>query len=217
MEKSHATIQKVTGDTAPVDGIVEVQVKMGTFSSQHFMYVASIFDDCIIGMDFLRRHSCEIKLKNITLECCEEIVYLNQTKNEHGFASNSCDVRIAALLNCWITLMAPAIDEDIVLATSSNSTTMIDIPSSVCRVDKETIQVCVTNISEEDICIPRSTTIVGIESNPETFLCRRLTADSSNLDLTLDVREMLNKSSMGLTCEQQTELTSLVFRNGSYW
>lgn len=215
METSYAVIQTVTGDTAPVEGIVEVRMQIGLFSSQHSMYVAPIFDDCIIGMDFLRRHSCEINLKHNTLQVGEETIYLNQANTQHVFATNSCDVHIPALSDCWIRMMTPTSDEEIVLATAVLTKQNMDIPHSVYHVLQGAICICVTNLSEEDIWVPRNTTLVQIESQPEVFNCRRITDDTATPDLSPAIQEMMKRSATSLTPEEQTRLDFLVFRNRS--
>lgn len=68
MKITHSFIQTVTGETSPVQGILEVDLQVGTFLAKYSMFVAPISDDCILGMDFLRQHSCVLDLQKYTLQ-----------------------------------------------------------------------------------------------------------------------------------------------------
>ena len=49
------------------DSRVDVQLGVGTLELPHRMLVADIKDDCILGFDFLKKHSCEVDLSKDVL------------------------------------------------------------------------------------------------------------------------------------------------------
>nr|CAD7260240.1 unnamed protein product [Timema shepardi] len=55
-------IRTVTGDSAPVLAKAQMKFKLGSLQVEHPVYVANIEDECILGLDFLRKFGCCIDL-----------------------------------------------------------------------------------------------------------------------------------------------------------
>ena len=70
-------LSTVTGETAPLQGRNTVPLTIGTYQTPHTVWVADIADECIIGMDFLPAHGCQVNLKEGVLQIGEEAVPLS--------------------------------------------------------------------------------------------------------------------------------------------
>ena len=84
---NHVTIQPVgsqlrtvTGETAPILGRTTVHLTVGTFQTKQEMWVAKIADECILGLDFLQQHDCQVDLKEGVLHIGDEEVPLQQPR-----------------------------------------------------------------------------------------------------------------------------------------
>lgn len=71
-------LRAVTGATAPILGRRTVQLIVGTFQTKQEMWVAEIADECILGLDFLQLHNCQVNLKEGVLHIGNEEVSLQQ-------------------------------------------------------------------------------------------------------------------------------------------
>lgn len=75
---NHDRIQLLTatGQHIIVRGKKEVELKLGDRIYQHTVIVADIVDDCILGLDFMREHHCEIDVDRGVLKCGSEEVFM---------------------------------------------------------------------------------------------------------------------------------------------
>ena len=59
-------------------GVTTVHLTVGTFQTEQEMWVAKIADKCILGLDFLQQHDCQVDLKEGVLHIGDEEVPLQQ-------------------------------------------------------------------------------------------------------------------------------------------
>ena len=71
-------LRTVTGGTAPILGITTMPLTVGTFQAKQRMWVTDIADECILGLDFLQQHNCQVDLKKALLHIGNEEVPLQQ-------------------------------------------------------------------------------------------------------------------------------------------
>ena len=71
-------LRTVTGETAPIQGRGRLQLTVGTYQTSHEMWVAEIADECILGLDFLQCHDCQVNLKEGVLHIGNEEVPLQK-------------------------------------------------------------------------------------------------------------------------------------------
>ena len=74
----NSQLRTVTGETAPILGRASVPLTVGTFQTEQDMWVAEIADECIIGLDFLQHHGCQVDLKEGILHMGTEEVPLQK-------------------------------------------------------------------------------------------------------------------------------------------
>ena len=67
IEPVNTCLRTVTGETAPIQGRAQLQIEIGSYSVPHEMWVANISDECILGLDFLEQHECQVDLKTNAL------------------------------------------------------------------------------------------------------------------------------------------------------
>ena len=61
-------LHTVTDERAQIHGKGELQLRIGSLTMKHPMWVADIQDKCILGLDFLERHDCLVNLKDSSLK-----------------------------------------------------------------------------------------------------------------------------------------------------
>lgn len=72
----HINLVTATGQHIPVQGERKVELQLGDSIYQHKVIVADIVDDCILGLDFMRQHGCEIDVKQGVLKCGSEELFM---------------------------------------------------------------------------------------------------------------------------------------------
>ena len=63
LETSSQMLRTVTGEMAPIHGRGELTICIGGLTLPHQMWVAEITDECILGLDFLGKHGCQVNLR----------------------------------------------------------------------------------------------------------------------------------------------------------
>lgn len=81
---NHDRIQLLTatGQHITVRGKKEVKLKLGHKAYWHNVIVADIVDDCILGLDFMRKYRCEIDVDRGVLKCGKEEILMESTPSE---------------------------------------------------------------------------------------------------------------------------------------
>lgn len=79
-------LRTASGARVPVLGMRTLKLVVGSFSTDHVCYIAEIADACILGMDFLRRHNCDLDLRANVLKVGQEEVVLRDADD----ALSSC-------------------------------------------------------------------------------------------------------------------------------
>ena len=67
-------LRTVTGDSVPVRGKTTVKIRLGNYEADHVIWVADIVDQCILGLDFLLQHNCQVDVGNALLKVGSEEV-----------------------------------------------------------------------------------------------------------------------------------------------
>lgn len=78
LQSSTQMLRTVTGEMAPIRGCGELRMGVGGLVLPHEMWVAEITDECILGLDFLEKHGCQVDLRENVLVVGEEEVPLNK-------------------------------------------------------------------------------------------------------------------------------------------
>lgn len=60
----------MTGELAPMIGRGLLTLTVGGLKIQHLVWIANVQDSCILGLDFLREHGCQLDLSKATLSFC---------------------------------------------------------------------------------------------------------------------------------------------------
>ncbi len=71
-------LRTVTGETAPIEGKARLQLKIGSTTVSHDMWVANIQDECIVGLDLLEPLGCLVDLSESVLQIGEEEIALQK-------------------------------------------------------------------------------------------------------------------------------------------
>ena len=70
-------IRTVTGETTPIRAKGQLELSIGNLTAAHEIWVADIiYDECIIGMDFLQKYKCLVDLKEGVLQIENEEILL---------------------------------------------------------------------------------------------------------------------------------------------
>jgi len=73
-------LRTVTGDHAPIHGRGQLQLGIGSLTVPQELWVADIRDECILGLDFLQTHNCQVNLKDGSLIIGEEEIPLRKSQ-----------------------------------------------------------------------------------------------------------------------------------------
>ncbi|XP_045446408.1 uncharacterized protein LOC123654553 [Melitaea cinxia] len=65
-----------SGQPIPVLGEMSVTMYVGGSSYSHNVIVAEIMDDCILGLDFMKKHNCRINVTDGVFKCGEEEIFI---------------------------------------------------------------------------------------------------------------------------------------------
>ena len=76
----NSCLRTVTGEQAPIHGRGQLQLGIGSLVVPQELWVADIHDECILGLDFLQAHGCQVNLKEGSLIIGEEEVPLKKSK-----------------------------------------------------------------------------------------------------------------------------------------
>lgn len=89
----HLQLQTATGQYISVQGEQEVSVKIGEKKYWHKVIIANIVDDCIIGLDFMRKYECKIDLKGGVLKFGAYEVPMEGGVSGHVFCARRTTLR----------------------------------------------------------------------------------------------------------------------------
>ena len=70
----------MTGEHAPIHGRGQLQLGIGSLTVPQELWVADIHDECILGLDFLQTHNCQVNLKDGSLIIGEEEIPLKKSQ-----------------------------------------------------------------------------------------------------------------------------------------
>ncbi|KOB73149.1 Uncharacterized protein OBRU01_11159 [Operophtera brumata] len=74
----HIQLLTATGQHIAVRGEKQVEMKLGERTFQHKVIVADIVPYCILGLDFMRKHQCEIDVNQGILKCRTEEIFMER-------------------------------------------------------------------------------------------------------------------------------------------
>ena len=60
-------LRTVIGESVPVRGKTTVKMRLGNYEADHVIWVADVVDQCIVGLDFLLQHNCQVDVGNARL------------------------------------------------------------------------------------------------------------------------------------------------------
>ena len=83
IEPSSSCLRTVTGERAPINGKGWLQLGIGSMEVPQELWVADIHDQCILGLDFLQSHGCQVNLKDGALIIGEEKIPLKKPPAMH--------------------------------------------------------------------------------------------------------------------------------------
>ena len=72
IEPSSSCLRIVTGERAPIHGKGWLQLGIGSMEVPQELWVADMHDQCILSLDFLQSHGCQVNLKDGALIIGEE-------------------------------------------------------------------------------------------------------------------------------------------------
>ena len=218
-------LRTVTGETAPILGITTVPLTVGTFQAKQRMWVANIADECILGLDFLQQHNCQVDLKKGVLHIGNEEVPLQQsqatetaccrcyTATPVTIPPNSEMVVRAKVEGEWRKCSKWAM-----LQPDDNEATLTSrgvlVGKTLVDLQTRDVPVRMVNLSELPQHIRRGTALAKCEpvlSVVRTAVGAALTNVSPPASLPPHVRSLYEKAAPNLLPQQQQKLMSLLY------
>ena len=75
----NSCLRTVTGERAPIHGKGQLQLRIGSRVIPQELWVADIYDECILGLDFLQANGCQVNLRDQALVIGDEEVPLQKS------------------------------------------------------------------------------------------------------------------------------------------
>ena len=75
----NSCLRTVTGERAPIHGKGQLQLRIGSRVIPQELWVADIYDECILGLDFLQVNGCQVNLRDQALVIGDEEVPLQKS------------------------------------------------------------------------------------------------------------------------------------------
>ena len=220
METIDGQIRTVTGEMTPIQAKGLIELSIGNLKTPHEIWVADIYDECILGMDFLQKYECLVDLKKKILQIGNEEVPL--VKGRRPSTPTCCRVvsETAVTLPPQSEVVIPAKVQESNPKFSwgiiqSDSSARLNQPVLVCRalvdVEHPTVPVRVMNLSSEPQNIRKGTHLASCE--PIISVLRNngphLSCDTGE-QLPEHVQKLYERSSIDLNAEQKQDLCALL-------
>lgn len=215
-------LRTVTGEMSPVIGRAKLNFQIGVFEESQEVWIADIADPCILGIDFMMTHNCQVDLAGATLKIGSQIVPLLPPNNDGSLrccrvvASETVDIppRSESLIygtlkgevaELWGSVgpIRDAVGRRGILVGG----TLVDVRSP------KSIPVRVMNVSNRVQRVQRGTDVASYEAvecaiNGEEQLREKSAGSKDNVPEHLD--ELYERSKKNLTKEQGNQLKELL-------
>ena len=217
-------LRTVTGETAPVIGRARLRFRIGTFEAWQEAWVAEITDPCIVGLDFLLGHHCQVDIAGATLKVEGQSIPLLRTSERNR--PRCC--RVVATEN----VVVPPRSESIVLGTltevvssswgsveakkSINSPPDILVAGTLVNLRSPTsLPVRVMNLSDNSRRIKKGKHLANFEPveyalDEELESKRTIAEDTGAKEVPLHLVDLYERSKSGLNDEPCQQLKKLL-------
>ncbi len=218
-------LKTVTGATAPIKGKAQLHIALGTFEVTHDFWVAEITDDCILGLDFMMKHDCQVNIKDSVLRFNEEEIPLQRPGE---FWPPTC-YRVVSGQSVTVPPNSEFLMAGTVVDAPGNARWGLVEPAQHCAVadlavgktlvelQRTSVAVRVMNLSEE----PRTITKGALVASCVPVDCVRsldsLPKDAINQDLPPHMEDLYERSSKLLTVQQRGALRSFLIEYSDFF
>lgn len=96
---SLANIRSVTGELTPVTGLATVKIQLGGLTLNHTAFVAPIDQDCILGVDFLKKHRCMVDFSRWELRLGRQRIGLRNPRSTQTSSNPAEALATSAVLS----------------------------------------------------------------------------------------------------------------------
>ena len=165
IEETYYKLQLADGTPLQSLGVVELPIKIGTAEINHKVLIADISDSAILGLDFLKQHSCQLHLDT-------EHIYIGNMKIPCQQRGSTTDIsRITLSQDCVIPARSEIIVNGEVSDKTSGSFCLVEgdkmfqekyrltIASTLGSLVTTYLPVRILNPMKEDVKLHRNTTI----------------------------------------------------------
>ena len=160
------------GERVSVQGECHVEISFGDIKVKQNVLVANIQNECIMGLNFMRNHRCDILLRQMKLKINNKHIscFTHETMIHH-----SCKVVLSETINIPPNseYIAPARvvnllheGEVVILESIPNLNEKHDvlIPKILVKVESGTVPVLYLNLRDEHVKVFKGTNIATIET-----------------------------------------------------
>lgn len=180
--------------------------------------VADIFEECILGLDFLKEHGCSMDLKNQTLNLGEESIILCSRrallKNKGGFliCSKSTVVSPQCETIVWTT-DGNCCSEGIAVAEGDEACDNIPgviVGKTLVNFSNERVPIRIANLTDKAINIKKGCRMATWSHAVSLRSLRRETTNVKQDGLPMSLLELADRSKQHLSQPQQESLLNLI-------
>ena len=225
----NSCLRTVTGEWAPIHGKGQLQLRIGSRVISQELWVADIYDGCILGLDFLQVNGCQVNLRDQALVIGDEEVPLQ--KSSTTSTQNCCrvklveKVRLAPLSEAVIPVRVDQGQANYRVGLLEQAEAMAPFGGllvgwTLVDLTSDRIPLRVMNISRQQTTIPKGAEVcccdvisaivtpVEVENPDESVghVQRVKTLET----LPTHLRELYDHSTLGLSEAQQSEVQQLL-------
>lgn len=213
-------LRTVTGATAPIRGRGDFSLQIGGLQTMHSVWVADIADQCILGLDFLESHGCQVDLGESVMHIGNQQIPLQKPINPQPTCyrvSTANDITIPAGSEVIIPgkLDKPAHSTSWGILEPSNTTDLL-VGKALVDLQREGVPVRVLNLSDQPRRFKRGCNLATCTPVSGVFSAPKSEGDGKSIqDVELPdfLRSLYERSLAYLSQDQKPLLCSLLGRN----
>ena len=219
----NCSLRTVTGEKAPIHGRSKLHLEIGTMKLPHELWIADIHDECILGLDFLQRHDCQVNLKGGSLIIGEEEVPLKQSTPITP-RCRKVTLTEGVCLPPLTEMVVPVRMERDVLFSSWGLLEPVDVPRfcegvlvarTLVDLREDRVPLRVMNLTEQEQRLDKGTQLANCVSvasieNASSVVARRVEKCQVPVTLPPHLKDLYDRSVAGLDGDESTRIYQLL-------
>ena len=208
-----------SGQPIPILGEMSVVMYVGDVLYTHNVIVAEIMDDCILGLDFMKKYNCRIDVPNGVFKCGDEEIFIQGASTGQATCLNK--VVIPGRTQAQIKVKLPSADKVISKANrcvliedaASETTTQKLMTARILVRGGSTAVVRMVNLENHEVILNKGDVIGKCKEVVWMKMCQSTSNSvAANTTSGSAVTELLEDSKSNLSYSQSVKAKKLLLR-----